>query len=55
MITETNIKSPCNNICRLDEYKVCVGCKRTLDEIAKWSSYTEQEKLEIIKRLKNEQ
>lgn len=55
MIIETNIKSPCNNICRLDENKVCIGCKRTIDEIAKWSIFTDNEKLEILKRVKHEQ
>ena len=27
------MSSPCINVCRLDEHGVCVGCKRTIDEI----------------------
>lgn len=54
MTTETNIKSPCNNICKLDDNDVCIGCKRTIEEIAKWSTYSDEEKLEVIKRLENE-
>ena len=32
------LPSPCRNICRMDEPSGdCVGCGRTLDEIALWS------------------
>jgi uncharacterized protein len=31
------VASPCIDICRLDAKGVCVGCRRTLDEIAEWS------------------
>tara|TARA_R110000772_G_scaffold234475_1_gene346049 strand:- start:275 stop:397 length:123 start_codon:yes stop_codon:yes gene_type:complete len=26
-------KSPCIGICQLDENKICLGCKRTIEEI----------------------
>lgn len=33
------IESPCVNICAMDAVSgLCVGCARTLDEIAGWSS-----------------
>ncbi|MEG3151925.1 DUF1289 domain-containing protein [Sphingomonas sp. ZT3P38] len=33
------IESPCVNICEIDAASgLCVGCARTLDEIARWSS-----------------
>ena len=47
------IKSPCVNLCRLDEKNVCIGCKRTVDEIAKWGSSPDQEKIKILRELKN--
>ena len=28
--------SPCIGICRLDEQAICVGCGRSIDEIAEW-------------------
>jgi len=32
--------SPCIAVCRLDEAgRYCVGCYRTLEEIARWTSY----------------
>lgn len=32
------VPSPCINVCRMDEHSGwCVGCFRTLDEIAAWS------------------
>jgi predicted Fe-S protein YdhL (DUF1289 family) len=33
------ISSPCNSVCRIDERSGwCLGCYRTLDEIARWSA-----------------
>jgi len=26
-------KSPCIGVCKLDENKICIGCKRTIKEI----------------------
>ena len=40
--------SPCNKICRLDADQVCVGCGRTLDEIAEWSVASEARRREIV-------
>jgi uncharacterized protein len=33
------VPSPCISVCRLDEATgLCIGCLRTLDEIAAWST-----------------
>jgi len=33
------VPSPCISVCRIDEASgLCVGCLRTLDEIASWST-----------------
>lgn len=42
--------TPCVSICKILEGK-CVGCGRTREEIAKWTRYTDDERLEIMKRL----
>ena len=39
--------SPCIGICRLDAQELCVGCRRTLDEIAEWPLATPARRLEI--------
>jgi predicted Fe-S protein YdhL (DUF1289 family) len=37
--------SPCINLCRMDDHdQFCLGCRRTLDEIADWSILTDSEK-----------
>ena len=37
--------SPCINLCRMDdEDRYCLGCFRTLDEIALWSDLNTAEK-----------
>ena len=47
------VKSPCINICKLDENKICIGCFRTIDEIANWTKYTDDQKLKINDELEN--
>jgi predicted Fe-S protein YdhL (DUF1289 family) len=43
------IKSPCKGVCTLDMKGKCVGCFRTLDEIANWCSYTDEERKKVLK------
>jgi hypothetical protein len=44
--------SPCINICRLGANGLCVGCRRTLGEIAEWSGATNARRLEILRQVK---
>jgi predicted Fe-S protein YdhL (DUF1289 family) len=46
------LSSPCVRVCKLDQHNICLGCKRTLEEIARWQQYTEQEKQEVLQQLK---
>ena len=46
------VASPCVNICRLDAQGLCIGCRRTLGEIAEWSQASDQRRLEILSALK---
>lgn len=39
--------SPCINVCRM-EGNICVGCLRTLDEIAGWSRMSDREKQSVL-------
>ena len=41
------IDTPCVNICRLDDQRICVGCFRSVEEIAGWSRMTELEKAAV--------
>jgi len=45
-----NLDSPCVNVCKVED-KVCIGCGRTLEEIAHWTSLTNEERQEINERL----
>lgn len=40
----SEIKSPCINVCTYDENKVCLGCKRSEEEIIDWDIYSDAEK-----------
>jgi predicted Fe-S protein YdhL (DUF1289 family) len=42
------MQSPCISLCRIDSHTcVCEGCYRTLEEIAKWRSMTDDRKREV--------
>jgi uncharacterized protein len=46
------IESPCEKICVVDpDSNICVGCNRTLDEIANWASYSHAERRAIMATL----
>jgi predicted Fe-S protein YdhL (DUF1289 family) len=48
------IASPCINICTLDQKSgLCMGCKRTVAEIANWLSYSDAERAAIIRQLRS--
>ena len=50
---EAAVASPCNSVCRIEERSGwCLGCYRTLDEIAAWSAMPEAQKLAVHKVLK---
>ena len=42
--------TPCVSICKLED-GICIGCKRTKEEIAKWKRYTDEERMVVMKRL----
>ena len=44
-----SIASPCINVCRMDPITgLCEGCARTLDEIARWGTASEDDKRAIL-------
>ncbi|WP_040508985.1 DUF1289 domain-containing protein [Leptospira wolffii] len=46
------VRSPCIKICQMDpETGLCEGCFRTLDEIGRWTMYTEEQRKEIRIRI----
>lgn len=44
--------SPCIQICRIGDDEYCVGCRRTLAEIAQWSSLNDDEKRKVLDSLR---
>ncbi len=49
----SGIGSPCNSVCRMDAEGVyCVGCFRTLEEIAGWSGFDEARRRLIWEELR---
>ena len=45
---QTRHRSPCINICTLDEHGYCHGCYRTIQEIANWSLMTSTEQRALL-------
>ena len=42
------IRSPCVGVCELDASGHCRGCRRTLEEVAGWITYTHAQREAII-------
>lgn len=45
---EKPVRSPCVNICALDEADVCVGCQRTVAEISGWSRMSNADRRAVL-------
>ena len=44
--------SPCIKVCQMDPVRgVCMGCCRTLEEIARWGAMTEAERAGVMEGL----
>ena len=46
------MKSPCINVCTMDPQRgVCLGCCRTLEEIAAWGAMQDAEQARVLAQL----
>jgi predicted Fe-S protein YdhL (DUF1289 family) len=46
------VKSPCIKVCQMDPQRgLCMGCGRTLDEIARWGQMSDAERERIMSEL----
>ncbi|WP_166269329.1 DUF1289 domain-containing protein [Marinobacter caseinilyticus] len=45
------VRSPCISVCALDESDVCIGCQRTGDEIMYWTQMTNEERLDVLRKV----
>ena len=49
---EANIETPCNRVCVVHPaLGLCIGCGRSLDEIARWSDFAATERTRIMAQL----
>ena len=48
-----NLISPCVALCKLSEDDICIGCKRTIEEIINRRTYTDNQKKAVFTRLEN--
>jgi uncharacterized protein len=47
-----HVASPCINVCQMDQTSgLCLGCRRTLQEIAEWLEMTPAEKRATLERV----
>jgi len=47
-----SIETPCTKICMIDpRSNLCLGCGRTLGEIARWQDMEEAERREVMAQL----
>ncbi|WP_367991182.1 DUF1289 domain-containing protein [Spiribacter pallidus] len=46
-----SVGSPCVDVCESDSDFVCIGCRRTIEEVLKWPEYTDEQKKAVLDRL----
>ena len=46
-------ESPCIKVCKL-QAGICIGCRRTQEEIASWIKFSDSEKRAVLQRLQTE-
>jgi len=46
--TTQPVKSPCIEVCALNDQDICIGCYRTANEIIEWFSAPKERKREIL-------
>ncbi|NQW09621.1 MAG: DUF1289 domain-containing protein [Alphaproteobacteria bacterium] len=55
-IAARTIASPCVGVCQIDrDTGFCLGCWRTLKEIAHWARYDDPERLTVLEALRQRQ
>jgi len=48
----TMIDTPCVKVCTIDaRFGLCLGCGRTIDEIARWTAMTAAERARVMGKL----
>lgn len=48
------VATPCVNICRMDEEnRYCIGCWRTVSEIQRWVTMTDEERRAVMCQLES--
>lgn len=50
-LSSDRVQSPCVNVCKVDDSGVCVGCFRTLSEIASWRDWSDAERHACLNRI----
>ena len=49
---KATVESPCVEICQINAARgLCIGCHRTLDEIARWLEMSDAERRTVLARL----
>lgn len=50
--TTRRVMSPCIGICKLDQKSgLCIGCKRTIEEIGRWAMLDDPARQAIVDQL----
>ena len=51
-VLDTSVPSPCISVCQIDDATgLCLGCRRTIDEIRDWMIMSAAEKTAVLARI----
>lgn len=50
------IESPCVKLCQVHpQTRLCIGCKRSIDEITNWSRYSDAQRAQLMQEIETRQ
>jgi predicted Fe-S protein YdhL (DUF1289 family) len=52
-MTDTGPLSPCIKLCTLDREGICLGCHRSIDEIARWSAMSAAQRWQVLEAVEH--
>ena len=50
---QPTLKSPCIGLCAVNNYNICIGCYRSLQEIGTWLQLDDKSKRQILANCHN--
>jgi len=52
-MTQSTLTTPCTGVCTMADNGLCMGCFRSLHEIAHWLTFSQEQRERIVEQLES--